>query len=233
MKSYPTRRFFELILYLHIIWSGPLVIALCIYFLWQILGVAAITGIVVMILMFPLNAYVANKQKYFQLKQMLKKDERVKTMNEIMSGMKVLKLYAWEASFEAAVNKIRKKELQIIKSGAVVNAYVFFIWNMIPFLVTIASFATFVLVDPENNKITANTVFVSVSLFNLLRIPMTVFPIMIQMMMQAWVSVVRINNFLNAENLDENLVTREKDAGIDDWFILFDCWVYTTCILFM
>lgn len=213
LMAVDAQRFFELILYLHIIWSGPLVIALCIFFLWEILGVAAITGVIVMILMLPLNGYVANKLKYLQLKQMLKKDERVKSMNEILGGMKVLKLYAWEASFEAAVMKIRTKELQIIRNAAVVNAYVFFIWNMIPFLVTIASFTTFVLVDPEKNQITPNTVFVSLSLFNLLRMPMTMFPIMIQMVMQAWVSVVRINNFLNAENLDENVVTQNRDDG--------------------
>lgn len=208
-------RFFELVNYLHIVWSGPLVIALCIYFLWQILGVASLTGLGVMILMIPLNGYVANKLKYFQVKQMVKKDERVKIMNEILSGMKVLKLYAWEPSFQKSVEKVRNKELQIIKHAAVVNAYVFFIWNMIPFLVTIASFATFVFVDPENNKITPNTVFVSISLFNILRMPMTMFPVMITMIMQAYVSVVRINKFLNTEDLDPNVVTRHPSGK---WF---------------
>lgn len=212
LMAVDAQRFFELIVYLHILWSGPLVIALCIYFLWQILGVASLAGLVVMILMLPLNGYVANKLKYFQVKQMAKKDERVKMMNEVLSGMKVLKLYAWEASFEAAINKIRAKELQIIKNSAVVNAYVFFIWNIIPFLVTVASFTVFVFADPENNKITPNTVFVSVALFNILRTPMTMFPVMITMVMQAYVSVVRINKFLNSEDMDEELVTKQPDA---------------------
>lgn len=216
LMAVDAQRFFELIVYLHIVWSGPLVIALSLYFLWGILGVASLTGLVVMILMLPLNMYVANKLKYFQIKQMVKKDERVKVMNEILGGMKVLKLYAWEDSFETAVNKIRAKELQIIKNSAIVNAYVFFIWNMIPVVVTIVSFTTFVFVDPENNHITPNAVFVSVSLFNLLRMPMTMFPIMIQMVMQAWVSVVRINDFLNAENLDEFVVSQNKDKGMDN-----------------
>ena len=34
-------------------------------------------------------------------------DERVKVMNEVISGMKVIKLYTWEDSFSELVGKIR------------------------------------------------------------------------------------------------------------------------------
>ena len=34
-------------------------------------------------------------------------DERVKVMNEVISGMKVIKLYTWEDSFAELVGKIR------------------------------------------------------------------------------------------------------------------------------
>lgn len=212
LMAVDAQRFFELINYLHILWAGPMVIALCIYFLWEILGIASLTGLVVMILMIPLNAYVANQLKYLQVKQMFKKDERVKIMNEVLSGMKVLKLYAWEPSFQETVGKVRSKELQIIRNAAIFNAYSFFIWNIIPFLVTLFSFVAFVFIDPENNKITASTVFVALSLFNIMRLPITMFPVMITMIMQAWVSVVRINNFLNSEDLDPNVVTQHTDG---------------------
>lgn len=42
-----------------------------------------------MLLSLPLNGYVATKLKHFQVKQMKKKDERVKLMNETLSGIKV------------------------------------------------------------------------------------------------------------------------------------------------
>ncbi|XP_037048609.1 multidrug resistance-associated protein 1-like [Bradysia coprophila] len=84
------QRFFELIQYLHIIWAGPLTIALSLYFLYQILGVAVFSGLIVMILMFPLNAYIATMLRNYQIVQMKRKDERVKMMNETLSGIKVL-----------------------------------------------------------------------------------------------------------------------------------------------
>ena len=44
------------------------------------------------------------------------KDDRIKLMNEILNGMKVLKLYAWESSFMHQVEQIRDKEVGILKT---------------------------------------------------------------------------------------------------------------------
>jgi len=82
-------RFIDLIIYLNSIWSAPLQIALAVYFLWQLLGPSVLAGLFVMILLIPINAAVANKLMKLQVKQMANKDERVKLMNEILSGIKV------------------------------------------------------------------------------------------------------------------------------------------------
>ena len=56
-----------------------------------------------MILMIPLNGVVATKMKKYQISQMKDKDKRCKLMDEILNGIKVLKLYAWERSFQGQV----------------------------------------------------------------------------------------------------------------------------------
>lgn len=63
------------------------------------------------------------------------KDERIKSMNEILNGMKVLKLYAWEYSMEKMVADIREKEIQILKKLAYMNAVSTLTWASAPFLV--------------------------------------------------------------------------------------------------
>ena len=60
-----------------------------------------------MVLMIPMNGYVGAKMKKYQVAQMIEKDRRCKMMDEILNGIKVLKLYAWERSFEAKVSGIR------------------------------------------------------------------------------------------------------------------------------
>jgi ATP-binding cassette subfamily C (CFTR/MRP) protein 1 len=39
---------------------------------------------------------------------MKKKDKRTKLIDEILNGMKILKMYAWEMSFVKKVNEIRE-----------------------------------------------------------------------------------------------------------------------------
>lgn len=75
-----------------------------------------------MLLLIPINAFLAGRIKTLQIKQMKNKDQRVKLMNEILSGIKVLKLYAWEHSFEEQVMGIRTKEIKVLKDAAYLNA---------------------------------------------------------------------------------------------------------------
>ncbi|XP_018568571.1 multidrug resistance-associated protein 1 isoform X2 [Anoplophora glabripennis] len=258
LMSVDAQKFIELTAFLNMIWSAPLQIILSLYFLWYELGPSVLAGLAVMIILIPVNGFIANKVKTLQIKQMKNKDERVKLMNEILSGIKVLKLYAWEPSFENQVLKIRNKEIKVLKSAAYLNAGTSFIWSCAPFLVTLVTFimfvysdssnvltleltfksltlfaimripmsllplllvyivevslvtfATFVLVD-ENNVLDANKAYVSISLFNILRFPMSMLPMMISNLVQTYVSVKRINRFMNSEELDPNNVTHDS-----------------------
>ena len=88
---------------------------------------------------------------------MKSKDKRVKLMNEILGGIKVLKLYGWEPSFMNQVLEIRDTEVKVLKKAAWLGAFMSFFWTSVPFLVALASFATYVLVD-DNNVLDAKKV---------------------------------------------------------------------------
>ncbi|XP_025986918.1 multidrug resistance-associated protein 1 isoform X4 [Solenopsis invicta] len=208
LMSVDAQRFMDLTAYINMIWSAPLQIALALYFLWNILGPAVLAGLAVMIILIPINGLIANKVKTLQIRQMKSKDERVKLMNEVLNGIKVLKLYAWEPSFEQQILKIRVKEIQVLKEAAYLNAGTSFIWSCAPFLVSLVSFTTYVLLD-EKNVLTSKIAFVSLSLFNILRFPLSMLPMMIGNIVQAYVSVKRINKFMNMEELDPNNVQHD------------------------
>ncbi|XP_062705317.1 multidrug resistance-associated protein 1-like [Aedes albopictus] len=213
LMAVDAQRFFELTSYLHVLWSAPIIIGVCIFLLYEILGPAVFAGLAVMVIMIPITGVIATRLRDLQVQQMNIKDERVKKMNEILSGMKVLKLYAWEPSFQADIVDVRSGEIDILRTMAYYGAATFFVWSMAPFLVTLASFAVYVLID-ENNVLDPQTAFVSLALFNILRFPLAMFPMMITFAMQAWVSVQRINKFMNSEELDPANVThnRSEDA---------------------
>ncbi len=75
--------------YMNMLWSAPLQIGLSLYFLWNILGPSVLAGVLVMILLIPLNGVIAGRVRKLQIQQMKNKDSRVKLMSEILSGIKV------------------------------------------------------------------------------------------------------------------------------------------------
>lgn len=111
LMSVDAQRFMDLTAYLNMLWSAPLQIALALYFLWQILGMtrrsfsqghvifdvwvagpSVLAGLAVMIILIPVNGFIASRVRTLQIRQMKNKDQRVKLMNEILSGIKVLSL---------------------------------------------------------------------------------------------------------------------------------------------
>ncbi|NXT54657.1 MRP3 protein, partial [Pluvianellus socialis] len=205
LMSVDAQRFMDLMTFLNMLWSAPLQIFLALYFLWQTLGPSVLAGVAVMVLLIPFNSAIAMKTRAFQVEQMRYKDSRIKLMNEILGGIKVLKLYAWEPSFSQKVLEIRKNELRVLKKSAYLNSLSTFAWISAPFLVALTTFAVYVSVD-EKNILDAEKAFVSLSLFNILKFPLNMLPQVISNIAQTSVSLKRIQQFLSHDELDPNCV---------------------------
>ena len=70
-----------------------------------------------------------------QVRQMQQKDHRIRLMNEVLNGIKVIKLYAWEDHFQSDIQTMRQKELNFLKYAAYLNAISSVTWTSAPFLV--------------------------------------------------------------------------------------------------
>uniref|UniRef100_A0A4X2M797 ATP binding cassette subfamily C member 3 n=1 Tax=Vombatus ursinus TaxID=29139 RepID=A0A4X2M797_VOMUR len=227
LMSVDAQRFTDLVNFLNMLWSAPMQIILAIYFLWQNLGPSVLAGVALMILLIPLNGAIAMKTRAFQVEQMGYKDSRIKLMSEILSGIKVLKLYAWELSFSQMIEKIRQGELQVLRKMAFLNAVSTFTWFSAPFLVSLITFAVYVSVD-DKNILDAQKAFVSLSLFNILKFPLNALPQVISILTQTSVSLKRIQHFLNHEELDPQRLemrigffsAHASQLTLDSWFSL-------------
>ncbi|XP_055109350.1 multidrug resistance-associated protein 1 isoform X2 [Symphalangus syndactylus] len=214
LMSVDAQRFMDLATYINMIWSAPLQVILALYLLWLNLGPSVFAGVAVMVLMVPVNAVMAMKTKTYQVAHMKSKDNRIKLMNEILNGIKVLKLYAWELAFKDKVLAIRQEELKVLKKSAYLSAVGTFTWVCTPFLVALCTFAVYVTID-KNNILDAQTAFVSLALFNILRFPLNILPMVISSIVQASVSLKRLRIFLSHEELEPDSIERRpvKDGG--------------------
>ena len=81
-------------------------------FLYSMLGVSCLFGLLVTCLFLPLNHFAGKVIVNAQDSLMKARDERVSLMNEILGGIRMIKFMAWERSFESRVHKVRRKELK-------------------------------------------------------------------------------------------------------------------------
>ncbi|KAM6957268.1 multidrug resistance-associated protein 1-like [Aplochiton taeniatus] len=207
LVSADTQKLMDLVVYFNAVWVAPIEIALCLFFLWQQLGPSALAGIAMVILIFPLNGLIAKMRSKLQEVQMKFTDGRIKLMNEILSGIKILKFYAWEQAFRDRVQDLRERELKALKKSQVLYSISLASFNSSSFLIAFAMFGVYVLSD-EKNVLNAQKVFVSMALINILKTPLSQLPFAMSATMQAIVSLKRLGRFLSLEELKTDSVER-------------------------
>uniref|UniRef100_A0A8D3D6H4 ABC-type glutathione-S-conjugate transporter n=1 Tax=Scophthalmus maximus TaxID=52904 RepID=A0A8D3D6H4_SCOMX len=207
LVSADTQKMMDFVVYVNSVWVAPIEIALCFYFLWQLLGPPALAGITIVVLIFPLNAVLAKMRSKLQL-QMKFMDGRIKLMNEILSGVKILKFYAWEEAFLRKVGVLREGELKNLK-----RSQILYMFSSSPHQIALSVFGVYVLFD-ERNVLDAQKIFVSVALINILKTPLSQLPFAMNTTMQAVVSLKRLTNFLSQDEVRPDNVERRRHNGV-------------------
>uniref|UniRef100_A0A0N4ZYR9 Multidrug resistance-associated protein 1 n=1 Tax=Parastrongyloides trichosuri TaxID=131310 RepID=A0A0N4ZYR9_PARTI len=195
--------------------STPFQMILAMIFLYQLMGISVISGIFIMLMLFPINFIFSLIIRDYQSKQMNLKDERVKMVNEVLNGIKVIKLYAWEIAMEDVIKKLRNKELVYIKKASFLRTTSDMINQAGPFLVALSTFATYIFIDSKN-ILTPEIAFVSLTLFNQLRSPMSTIAELISTTVQVMVSNKRLKEFFVAEEINSKIQRNFKNGMLND-----------------
>jgi ATP-binding cassette subfamily C (CFTR/MRP) protein 1 len=207
LMSVDTQRLQDVTQYGQIIWSGPFQIILCLLSLHDLVGNSMWAGVATLLIMIPINAWIAKKQKTLQQAQMKYKDHRTRLTSEILTNMKSLKLYGWEIPFIGRLNRVRNdEELENLKRLGKFSALASFPWQCAPFLVSCTTFAVFVKISDK--PLSTDIVFPALALFNLLGFPLAVIPMVITAMIEASVAINRLESYLKAPELQSDAVTR-------------------------
>lgn len=212
LMAVDAKRFTELVPWISYLWAAPLQISFGLWLLWQELEWSVVGGLVLMLATIPLNSFIANFVKKIQRKQMLLKDKRLKAISEMLNGIHVLKMYAWEDAFVKNICNIRLNELKYIKRSGLISTVFIAFGSCSPFLVSMLTFSLYVFV--AGGTLTAEKAFVSISLFNLLRLPLIMIPNVFSGLILTIVSMKRINNFLNQDETSNYIerISIEKNA---------------------
>ncbi|XP_066872983.1 ATP-binding cassette sub-family C member 4 isoform X2 [Kogia breviceps] len=190
LLSNDVNRFDQVTIFLHFLWAGPLQALLVTILLWMEIGISCLAGMAVLIILLPLQSCIGKMFSSLRSKTAAFTDTRIRTMNEVITGIRIIKMYGWEKSFADLITSLRRKEIsKILRSSYLrgMNLASFFVASKIIVFVT---FTTYVLLG---HVITASRVFVAVTLYGAVRLTVTLFfPSAVEKVSEAVVSIRRI-----------------------------------------
>lgn len=185
--------------YLHYVWSAVLQVAVIVYLLVRALGPAALAGVAVLLLFIPIQKMVTGKLGQLRGETAGFADKRIKLMNEILQGIRVIKYYAWELPFMKKVQDVRGDEVSRIRTRALWSGFNYSVMQLGPIFMTLLAFLT---MDWSGQALSPKRVFSAIVLFTMLRFPLLIYPMVVGMIADGQVAVRRIEGFLKSEELD-------------------------------
>uniref|UniRef100_A0A8C5A2Y0 Cystic fibrosis transmembrane conductance regulator n=1 Tax=Gadus morhua TaxID=8049 RepID=A0A8C5A2Y0_GADMO len=214
LLSNDVSKFDDLTIFLHYLWVGPIQVAVVLALLWGEIGPSCLVGIALLIFLMPLQTQFGRMFSVYRSRTAVLTDQRIRTMNEVVTGMRIIKMYAWEKPFAALVSEYRTEEIVNLMKSSMLRAA-----NMATFfsaskIIVLLTFAVYVMLG---NTITASRVFVTVSLYGAIRLTVTLFfSSALERLFESLVSIERIQTFLNLEELPKNtnVFCQPKDASV-------------------
>ncbi|XP_074204874.1 ATP-binding cassette sub-family C member 10 isoform X1 [Camelus bactrianus] len=178
----------------HEAWGLPLQLAVTLYLLYQQVGVAFVGGLILALLLVPVNKVIATRIMASNQEMLQHKDARVKLVTELLSGIRVIKFFGWEQALGARVEACRTRELGRLRVIKYLDAACVYLWAALPVVIAIIIFITYVLMG---HQLTATKVFTALALVRMLILPLNNFPWVINGLLEAKVSLDRIQRFLD------------------------------------
>ncbi|KAL5121776.1 Transporter of the ATP-binding cassette (ABC) [Pleosporales sp. CAS-2024a] len=204
----------EISAYLHFLWANtPVQVAVAVWLLYRILGYSSIAGIGMMLILLPINMYVAKQFTKIQKLILAATDARIHTTNEVLTNIRIIKYFAWEQRFVGLVNAKRYMELKHLRTRYILWAVAATIWSGSPVFITFFSFYVYTTV--EHKPLIPSVAFTALSLFQILRIPLDQLADMIAHVQESKVSVDRIEEYLSEPETEkyQQLDMRKKDEN--------------------
>jgi ATP-binding cassette, subfamily C (CFTR/MRP), member 4 len=144
----------------------------------------------------------------------MRTDERVRLMDEVISGVQVIKLYAWEKPFAKLITLARKMELKIVKKSAYVRG-LYMTFGL--FTTRMALFCTMLSMVLLGEDLTAAKVFVIASFYHVISHVMSqMFVRGIAEIAEALVAMKRLQKFLDYEEKDEAISNQKHKYLINE-----------------
>ncbi|KAI6003466.1 P-loop containing nucleoside triphosphate hydrolase protein [Pisolithus orientalis] len=184
----------------YLLYGGPLETILACIGLYMLLGSAAYAGLVVMLCAWALHICIAQRQARSRGELSASRDRRMSALYELINAVRFIKFFSLEDDWIKRVQRARSAEMDWLERFRMKSVLSTIVWTAAPVLVSVVSF--FVYVD-RGYQLTPSVAFTTIALMSMLRQPLNVFPNFLVQVLEARLSLERIEAFLNEEELSD------------------------------
>jgi len=198
------KRVSDFSLYMFLFPTTIIQLVISIWFLIALLGWLPLAlGVLSVTVTLPINFIFSKLTLRTDDKLMKVRDEKLGLVSEALNGIRQVKFSALESGWEKRILKVREKELatlwQLFKYNIVVDS----LWNILPSALALTALGSYAWL---HGGLTASTAFVSLGILGTLDFAVAALPGMIRYGIDAWVSIKRIEKFLDGPEI-ENIRT--------------------------
>ncbi|XP_067346643.1 ATP-binding cassette sub-family C member 9 isoform X2 [Channa argus] len=184
------------------LWAMPVQIVMGVILLYYFIGWSALVGASVIVLLAPIQYLIATKLADTQKNTLEHSTDRLKKTTEILKGIKLLKLYAWENIFCDSVEETRGKELTSLKTFALYTSMSIFMNAAIPIAAVLATFVTHHFIKKTGPS--PSEAFAALALFHILVTPLFLLSTVVRFAVKALVSVQKLGEFLQSDEIGDD-----------------------------
>ncbi|KAL1957525.1 hypothetical protein VTO42DRAFT_5751 [Malbranchea cinnamomea] len=186
----------------HILWVSPIIMVLALIMLLVNITYSALAGYALLVAGVPLLTYATRSLIRRRRKINKVTDQRVSLTQEILQAVRFVKYFGWENSFLERLKELRRREIfaiQVVMS--IRNALLSFSLSLPVF----ASMLAFITYSLSKHVMTPAPIFSSLALFNALRMPLNMFPLVLGQVTDAYTAICRIQEFFLAEEQADDI----------------------------
>ncbi|KAL0092116.1 P-loop containing nucleoside triphosphate hydrolase protein [Phycomyces blakesleeanus] len=204
LMSFDADRLADFPLNATMLYTSPLEIFVAIFYLYNLLGFAAIVGLGIMVVFSPVTGIITKIMTKRYKEYSAAKDKRNALVNELLQGIRMIKYFAWEDNWEKRVMEARNTELSKLIRNLSANILLSITYLAVPALVSSASFIWYTKI--AGNDLTASVAFVSITLFTMLRNPLNGIPDIINTVTESYVCLKRIESYIEEPEIGDGIV---------------------------
>eukprot|EP01132_Coremiostelium_polycephalum_P004289 gene4289-5364_t len=190
----------ELFEYGHYILSIPVQLIVSFILLYKLLGNSVLIGYATLLIFIPLNLKAAMVEASVTERVMKHKDARTSKITESIHSIRVLKFYGWVNLMYEKIQSLRATEFKELRLLKIVDAMLYLLWVIVPDIVSVTTYTAYALFG---NQLQISTIISSLSVFMLMRFPLSLLPHIMAGVTLSFVSIGRIEKFLLNEELEK------------------------------